>query len=270
MHGTNQIWNQVLDQQKIIEARVAESRNIENQPVDAVSENGSEAVAEVVPSNLTTPTGQQHSVTPGPPPDENQSSVLEPAKASAALEVRKRKRKVCRTDSGKLHRVRHGILAREALDALVQVGEDRKTLRRLERQYRAALRPIGPFGNLFFDRFWASYLRLLLIGRLETRLIARNSLGKSKSESLALVPGQQPTLVRQDPDGQPSGATPMMHELPPDLLRDLVLVQRYDRHHSRELYRTLGLLLLLRRGGEPALEDWASEMLGSGKTHKED
>jgi hypothetical protein len=61
----------------------------------------------------------------------------------------------------------------------------------------------------------------------------------------------------------------MMQELPPELLRDLVLVQRYDRHHSRELYRALGLLLLLRRGGEPALEDWASEILGSGKTRQE-
>ena len=191
--------------------------------------------------------------------------------ASAEKILRKREpRRACRTDLGKLHRMRHGILSREALDALVQAGEDRKTFRRLERQYRAALRPVVPFGNLFFDRFWASYLRLLLIGRLETRLIEGNSTGKNKPESLALVPGHQPTLVRQDPDGQPSGATPMMQELPADLLRDLVLVQRYDRHHSRELYRSLGLLLLLRRGGEPALEDWASEMLGNSKTHKED
>jgi hypothetical protein len=191
--------------------------------------------------------------------------------ANADQEFRKREsRKVCRTDSGKLHRVKHGILSREALDVLVKAGEDLRTLRRLERQYRAALRPIGPFGNLFFDQFWSSYLRLLLSGRLQTRLIASNSAGKSNPESLALVPGHQPTLVRQDPDSQQSGATSIVQELPPDLLRDLVLVQRYDRHHSRELYRTLGLLLLLRRGGEAALEDWASEMLGSGKTRKED
>ena len=54
-----------------------------------------------------------------------------------------------------------------------------------------------------------------------------------------------------------------MEELPPDLLRGLVLAQRYDRHHSREMYRSLALLLLLRRGGEAALEDWASEMFGA-------
>ena len=226
---------------------------------------------EILASASTNPTSQQDGV---PEPDLPETSPgippLDIVPENAEQEFRKREpRKVCRKDSGKLHRAKHGILSREALDALVQAGEDKKTLRRLERQYRAALRPIGPFGSLFFDRFWASYLRLLLTGRLETRLMAGNSGGKSKAESLALVPGHQPTLVRQDPEGQPSGATPMMQELPADLLHDLVLVQRYDRHHSRELYRALGLLLLLRRGGEPALEDWASEILGSGKNFQE-
>jgi hypothetical protein len=149
------------------------------------------------------------------------------------------------------------------------VGDDRKTFRRLERQYRAALRPTAPFGNLFFDRFWSSYLKLILVGRLETQLFAGKSVDKSKSASLALIPGRQPTLVSQHPGGQPVEAIPLNEELPPDLLRGLVLAQRYDRHHSREMYRSLALLLLLRRGGEAALEDWASEMLG-GKTHKED
>jgi hypothetical protein len=199
------------------------------------------------------------------------SLPMDVVSASAGQELRKREvRKACRTDSGKLHRVRHGILSREALDALVGIGVDRRTLRRLERQYRTALRPTGPFGNLFFDRFWSSYLKLILVGRLETQLFAGKSVSKTKPELLALVPGHQPTLVRQDPDGQPVEAIQLSEELSPDLLRELVLVQRYDRHHSREMFRSLALLLLLRRGGEAALEDWASEMLGSGKTHKED
>jgi hypothetical protein len=179
-------------------------------------------------------------------------------------------RKSPRADSGKLHRIRHGILSREALSALVQMGEDPRTLRRLERQYRAVLRPAGPFGNLFFDRFWACYLRLMLVGCLESRLFGGKSVSKSKPASLALVPGPQPTLVCQDPNGQPSEATPLLEELPSELFRDLVLVQRYDRHHSREMYRALSLLLLLRRGGEAALESWASEMLGGGQPRQED
>jgi hypothetical protein len=190
--------------------------------------------------------------------------------ANAEQEVHKREpRKVCRTDSGKLHRVRHGILACEALEALVQVGEDRRTLRRLERRYRAALRPIGPFGNLFFDRFWSSYLKLILVGRLETQLFAGKPVSKSKPESLTLVPGRLPTLVSQHPDDQPVEAISLIEELPPDLLRGLVLAQRYERHHSREMYRSLALLLLLRRGGEAALESWASEMFGATQPRRE-
>ena len=166
--------------------------------------------------------------------------------------------------------MRHGILSREALDALVQSGEDRKTFRRLERQYREALQPIGPFGNLFFDRFWSSYLKLILVGRLETQLFTGKSASKSNAATLALVPGHLPTLVSSHPDSHPVETIPLNEELPPDLLRGLVLAQRYDRHHSREMYRSLALLLMLRRGGETALEDWASEILGNGKTHKED
>jgi len=200
------------------------------------------------------------------PSHPNRSDVI----AVGEVQAPTKPRKSCRTDSGKLHRVRHGILSREVLDALVQVGEDRRTFRRLERQYRTALQPIGPFGNMFFDRFWSSYLRLILIGRLETHLIAGNSVGKSKPESLALVPGHQPTLVRQDPDGQLSEDIPLEIQLPPDLLRGLVLAQRYDRHFSREMFRSLALLLLMRRGGEAALESWASEMLDAEQSQKED
>src|ERR1700730_9051116 len=177
-------------------------------------------------------------------------------------------RKVRRTDSGTVHRVRHGIQGREALNALVQQGEDRKPFRRLERQYRVALRPIGPFGNLFFDRFWSSYLKLILVGRLETQLFTGKSVSKSKSASWALVPGRLPTLVSQQSD-QPVDAIPSNEELDPDLMRGLLLAQRYDRHHSREMYRSLALLLLLRRGGEAALESWASEMLGAEQPRTE-
>ena len=120
----------------------------------------------------------------------------------------------CRTDSGKLHRVRHGILSRDALAALVQLGEDPRTLRRLERQYRAGLQPAGPLGDLLFDRFWSSYLRLMLIGCLETGLMRGKSVGKRKLTASALVPGPQPTLVCEDSPGQPFEVSPLMEELP--------------------------------------------------------
>jgi hypothetical protein len=226
---------------------------------------------ETLASVSTNPTPQQDGVpesySPGASPGSRSHDVID---ANAEQDIRKMEpRKVRRTDSGKLHRVKHGVLSREALDALVQVGEDRKTFRRLEREYRAALRPPGPFGDLFFDRFWSSYLKLILVGRLETQLFAGKSVGKSKPDSLVLVPGHQPTLVSQHPDVQPVEAIPLNEELPPDLLRGLVLAQRYDRHHSREMYRSLAVLLLLRRGGEAALESWASEMFGAEHPRKE-
>ena len=65
-------------------------------------------------------------------------------------------RRSCRADSGKLHRIRHGILSREVLNVLVQMGENRRSLRQLEKEVRAALRPSNPVGNLLFDRFWVT------------------------------------------------------------------------------------------------------------------
>jgi hypothetical protein len=218
---------------------------------------------EVLASVSVNPTPQQGGA-PGPLNDDKQLIVPEALKSK--MEPRERRR----ADSGKLHRVRHGILSREALNALVQAGEDRKTFRRLERQYREALRPVGPFGDLFFDRFWSAYLKLILVGRLETQLLSGKSASKSDATTLALVPGHLPTLVSSHADSNPVETIPLNEELPSDLLRGLVLAQRYDRHHSREMYRSLALLLMLRRGGEPALEDWAREMLGSGKTRQED
>lgn len=92
---------------------------------------------------------------------------------------------------------------------------------------------------------------------------------KSESVSLALTPGHLPTLVSRNPDSQPAEAILSNEELPPDLLYRLVLAQRYDRHHCREMYHMLALLLLLRRGGEAALESWAIEMFGAEQPRKE-
>jgi len=224
---------------------------------------------EMPPTPSLDPSPQQDGP-PVPMREDRQSVSPESIKATYDLRSHKHEpRKVRRKDSGKPHRVRHGILSREVLNALIQSGEDQKTLRRLERQFRAALQANGPFGDLFFDRFWAAYLRLLLISHFETRLIIGDSASKSKPKLMALTPGPRPTLVQQDPDDQQPQDNFLLQELPQDLLRSLVLVQRYDRHQSRELYRALGLLLIMRRGGELALEDWATEILGNNKSRQE-
>jgi hypothetical protein len=53
--------------------------------------------------------------------------------------------------------------------------------------------------------------------------------------------------------------------LPPDILRELVLVQRYDRHFSREMFRALAILLVLRKSGENGLEQCIGQMPGLKK-----
>ena len=175
-----------------------------------------------------------------------------------------------RKDLGQPHRVQHGVLSREVLAALTQRGGNPKTYRRLERQFRAALRPSAPWGNVFFDRFWACYLRLMLIGRLEAELLNSKPAGNRASTlPLSLMPGKQPTLVHPDAEGQVSKAESPLVELSPDLLRQLVLAQRYDRHYAREMYRALAVLLLLRRRGEEGLELWAVEILGASKSTSE-
>jgi hypothetical protein len=175
-----------------------------------------------------------------------------------------------RTDVQKLHRIRHGILSREVMSVLVRMGEDPRTLRRLERQFHVALRPSGTMGNLFFDRFWSSYLRLMLVCRMEAQFIEGHFSKKTTPTSLvALVPGPQPTLVSPGSEDQQSEAAQYGGELAPELFRELVLVQRYDRCYSREMFRALSLLLILRRGGEAALESWASEMLGADQKRRD-
>lgn len=82
--------------------------------------------------------------------------------------------------------------------------------------------------------------------------------------------GPQPTLVYQEePNSQVSEANPLMIELSPDQLRDLVLVQRYEGRHSRDMYRALSVLLALRRGGEAALGNWGIQMLGGDQALEE-
>lgn len=47
-----------------------------------------------------------------------------------------------------------------------------------------------------------------------------------------------------------------------EVFRRLALIARYDRSASREMYRTLSLLLIMRSGGESGLENWVRATAG--------
>jgi len=108
---------------------------------------------------------------------------------------------------------------------------------------------------MLFDRLWSSYLRCLLVAKAEATAFAPIDQPAGKSR-LILKERELPTLVVEDSSG-----TGEAH-LSTDLVRQLALVARYDAHFSKEIYRALTLLLILRNGGEAALEQCAGKLLG--------
>jgi hypothetical protein len=146
------------------------------------------------------------------------------------------------------------------LQTLQSQGEDIKKYRRLERRFREVLKPVGVIAWMLLDKFWSSYLRCVLAARAEASAFARTASSAHPPEvAPSLHERDVPTLVL--PNGQE--AAPIHETLPADLFHELVLVQRYDRHFSREMYRALSILLVMRDGGEAGLQQYIEQILGS-------
>jgi hypothetical protein len=180
--------------------------------------------------------------------DDTNHAAAAPVGECCALVLKGRRRR----DAGRLHAVRHAVLSRYPLEALRHLGEDLKSLRRMERRFRTELKPQGAIADLVFDRFFSSYLRCVLAARTEANVFARQGQGANKRDTEPrLVDGGLPTLVVEQ-----SAEGGYLHEaLEAVTLRELSLVQRYDRHFGREMFSALALLLVLRRKGEAGLED---------------
>lgn len=180
--------------------------------------------------------------------------------AAPVVEAKETPRK--RKDKGHLHAVRHAVMSRYPLQALRHLGEDVKQFRRLERRLRATLRPRGEIAGIFFDRFFSSYLRCILAARLEASAFEPKAAGASRTTSLpTLREGNPPMLLYpEEHDRQLISAM-----LPPDLFRELCLAQRYDAHFSKEMFRALSVLLVLRGNGDAGLEHCIGQMFGARK-----
>jgi hypothetical protein len=153
--------------------------------------------------------------------------------------------------------MRHAVLSRYPLEGLARLGENIRSLRQIERKFRAELKPSGILGATLFDRFFSSYLRCVLAARAEAATFAPIDLPAGESRHfISLKEREVPTLVLQDS----SGASET--HLPADLLRQLALAARYDAHFSKEMYRALAWLLIHRNGGEAALDQCAGKILG--------
>jgi hypothetical protein len=180
--------------------------------------------------------------------------------ASSTLQDSKGPRK--RKDKGHLHATRHGVLSCYLYEALQSLGEDIKKFRRLERRFRETLKPKGEIAGMLFDRFYSSCLRCVLAARIEANAVTPTAKSSSPSPVVpTLLERDVPTLVW--PDGEKNSS--IHANFPPDLIRELVLIQRYDRHYSREMFRALSLLLVVRDSGEDGLQQCIAQILGASK-----
>jgi hypothetical protein len=179
----------------------------------------------------------------------------EPKLDNQAELPRTRPRNGGRTDQGRLHAVRNSVLSRGLLETLCRCGENRRSLRRMEAELRAVLKPTGPLGNLLFGRFWSCVLRLILVARLEEAGLAPKRNSKSPMAVPSLREGSMPILVTAEEREDVPAVSVTVEALEPDLFRRLALIAGYDRAASREMYKTLGLLMLMRDLGEKGLAE---------------
>ena len=124
----------------------------------------------------------------------------------------------------------------------------------MEAELRAELKPTGPLGNLLFSRLWSCVLRLILVSRLEDiGLIMKAAPSEGGAAIARLQEGSVPILVTPSEDNEVSGGPQKLEPFDQDLFHRLALIARYDRSASREMYRTLAFLLVMRDGGGKGL-----------------
>jgi hypothetical protein len=168
-----------------------------------------------------------------------------------------------RTDRGSRHVVGGAVLSRSLLHALEKRGENIRSLRKMEKELRTTLKPEGALGRLFFDRFWSSVLRLILVARLEESGLASPQIAAKKILSVpSLREGRVPVLVVPEDGTAPEGDSEKLFDSNSAVIQTLNLIARYDRSAAREMYRTLSLLLIMRADGQSGLESWVRATAG--------
>jgi hypothetical protein len=148
-----------------------------------------------------------------------------------------------RTDKNRLHVMRHEVLSRNLLEALVERGESGREWRDLMRELRAELHVEGPVASLFFDRLCSSMLREALISIAERKIFV------ATDES----PGFDSRLKRANEIAIATNSTNVDGPQAVNLLHYLPIMQRYACHQRKEFDHNLGALLELHEGGPKAL-----------------
>lgn len=167
-----------------------------------------------------------------------------------------------RKDRGRRHAGRGSVLSRSLIQALEQRGENIRALKKIESELRADLKPQGALGRFLFDRFWASVLRLILVTRLEEGGLASQRTAAKRPVSMpSLQEGPIPILLL--PDADDAVENPENNgEFDSEVFRRLALIARYDRSAAKEMYRCMGLLLIMQSDGRAGLEAWVRATVG--------
>jgi hypothetical protein len=183
-------------------------------------------------------------------PDISNTSMVEKEDVETSSDARRKRSSRRRTDKARLHAVKHGILARPLLEALVGRGENVRQLREIERVLREELQPVGILGELLFDRAWSSYLRCLLIVRTEARVLTVDG-PPSKLPVIPSLPVKEYPFSFDD--------ISFLH------LQHLALIQRYDAYFSRDFFRATELLMAMRDGSKAGLTRQLEKPFGKNK-----
>jgi hypothetical protein len=131
--------------------------------------------------------------------------------------------------------------------ALIRLGENPRQLLKIYKKLRVELKPTGILGDILLDRAWASYLRCLLIARVEANLFV--SVDQDDSDRMPQLKEMDlPTLVF------PEACAPN-YGFSDDLMKHLETTLRYDAHYSRQFFGAVRLLVAMQTGGLAGLLD---------------
>ncbi len=157
-----------------------------------------------------------------------------------------------RKDHARLHVMRHGVLSKYPLETLRRLGENVRSLRKLQQLFWKELEPRGVVGATIFDQFFSSYLRCLLAAKAEGEAFSAHSeFADSEPVEFSIRQGELPELVCTERE-------PIVANLSPKLLQSMLIVQKYHARFSGEMYRSLAILLLMRDGDSEALTSYIS------------
>lgn len=165
-----------------------------------------------------------------------------------------------RSDENRLHVLRHGILSRNLLEAMVQRGENPREWRNFIRELHAELQVEGALAELYFDRMCASMMRDALISNAERAIFIAKDEGPEFDSRL-----KQASMVVRFTNTKNVGDPQAL-----DLLRYLPVIQRYRSQCRRDFERDLGAVLALSDGGSKELARFLSKTAAAKKNTESD